>query len=296
MATPSSSLVPGTFQTPDDKAGISPKAYLEFLDSLEKSLATGSTATRNKASSVIMISGLCDFCGSFPFLTPASRGTSNERITLTHHILDILRIHSREFESIFSGEDELLRKLSVCLLGLCVASEAWLSVGGDQVKDSSNPSVLYPKTCDTFVDLMKEWLEYSPQSTECSAVPSVALGFLMTTIDLVNGMRLFCVIGRTLTPSDVLNGAQDQGYPLGLSFSSTPRLVPWLACSENIPVRCFRFSHESCLKGNRYLLPIRTPSDCQVHHIILYSAVSSSMCSAELCHWQRVHVFSRATW
>ncbi|KAI6034535.1 hypothetical protein BKA83DRAFT_672562 [Pisolithus microcarpus] len=175
----------------------------EFLHSIQASLHQDGVAIRNKDGWVIMVSGLSDFWGSFPFLTSASRGTSNERITLTHYGLGILQYLSGEFERVFSGEDELLRKLSVSLLGLCVAAEA---------EDSKNPSTLYKKASSIL---------YFSQNTEYAAIPSVALGFLSETLDVT---------------SDVLCRAEDEQHPLNLCFFSRPRLARGVPCKEDIPV------------------------------------------------------------
>lgn len=211
----SSGVVPATFQTPHNKNAISPKEFLEFLHSIQASLHQDGVATRNKDGWVIMISGLSDFWGSFPFLTSASRGTSNERITLTHYGLGILQYLSGEFERVFSGEDELLRKLSVSLLGLCVATEAWLEVEENGPEDSKNPSTLYKKASSILVNLLREWLEYFPQNTEYAAVPSVALGFLSETLDVTH---------------------EGEQHPLNLCFFSRPRLARGTPCKEDIPI------------------------------------------------------------
>ena len=185
----SSGLIPATFQTPHNKNAISPKEFLGFINSITTSLHQDGVSSRNKNGWVVMLSGLSDFWGGFPFLTPASRETSNERIMLTHHALSILQYLSHEFERVFSGEDELLRKLSMCVLGLCVATEAWLEVEGHHSDESKDPSTLYKKASDILVDLLLEWLEFSPQNMESSGIPLVALGFLSETLELSHGMQ-----------------------------------------------------------------------------------------------------------
>ncbi|KAF9238832.1 hypothetical protein BU15DRAFT_88266 [Melanogaster broomeanus] len=223
----SSSLVPATFQTPHGKDAISPKQFLEFLNSLMiQSLGEAANGIHDKASWIVMISGLSEqVYGYFPYFTHATRGTSNERITLTHVSLDVLDRVSHNIESVYHGEEELVKKLFVRLLGLCVSAESWLEAGNDSLPDNSDPSKIYSKATSLLVSIMCQILG-SPFRNETSATTQrkMAHSLLWASLDLVQG-NLAHRSGRrpSLTFADILSGPQGH-FPLDVQFFSVPRL------------------------------------------------------------------------
>ncbi|KAI6023304.1 hypothetical protein EDC04DRAFT_303950 [Pisolithus marmoratus] len=165
-----------------------------------------------------MVSGLSDFWGSFPFLTSASRGTSNGDASPSLTMAWAYFSTSQEsLNASFPGR-MLLRKLSVSLLGLCVAVEAWMEVEENGPEDSKNPSTLYKKASSIVVNLLREWLEHISQNTEHTGVSPVALGFLSETLDVTHGKE------------------DDEQHPLNLCFFSRPRLARGVPCKEDIPI------------------------------------------------------------
>ncbi|KIK96406.1 hypothetical protein PAXRUDRAFT_138533 [Paxillus rubicundulus Ve08.2h10] len=220
---PSSGLVPPTFQTPHGKAAVSPKQFLEFLYSLiTQSLGDDVNAIHDKASWVLMISGLSEqVYGYFPYFTPATRGTSNERITLTHVSLEVLDQASHKIKSVYHGEEDLVKKLFVRLLGLCVSAESWLEAGDDSLPDHSDPSTIYSKATNILVYMLCQLLS-SPFRNEISATTQrvLAHGLLWESLDLVH---------------DILSGPQDP-FPLDVQFFSVPRLRTAATHGADTPV------------------------------------------------------------
>ncbi|KIJ20461.1 hypothetical protein PAXINDRAFT_174826 [Paxillus involutus ATCC 200175] len=191
---PSSGHIPATFQTPHGKAVVSPKQFLEFLYSLiTQSLGDDVNAIHDKASWVLMISGLSEqVYGYFPYFTPATRGTSNERITLTHVSLEVLDRASHKIKSVYHGEEDLVKKLFVRLLGLCVSAESWLEAGDDSLPDHSDPSTIYSKATNILVYMLCQLLS-SPCRNEISATTQriLAHGLLWESLDLVHAAKTF---------------------------------------------------------------------------------------------------------
>ncbi|KAF9226784.1 hypothetical protein BS17DRAFT_504906 [Gyrodon lividus] len=194
---PSGSLVPATFQTPHGKDAISPKQFLQFLNCLiSESLGDDANLTHDKTSWVVMISGLSEqVYGYFPYFTPATRGTSNERITLTHVSLDVLDQVSRKIKSVYHGEEDLVKKLFVRLLGLCISAESWLEASNDGLLDHSDPSTIYAKATNILVYVMCQILG-SPFRNETSAATQrgLAHGLLWASLDLVHGNLAYLLL------------------------------------------------------------------------------------------------------
>lgn len=187
MSDPPSSCVPATFQTPDGEDAVAPKQLLEFLRSLiQRSTADGDKPVYDRASWVTMISGLADqVYGHFPYFTSIKQGTTNERITLTHVSLDVLDHVSHQSRPIWYDGKDLVKKLVVRLLALCMSAESWLDATNDSLADHLDPSTLYSKATNILVHILCQLLA-SPFRRETSQ-RIVAHSILWDVLGLTSG-------------------------------------------------------------------------------------------------------------
>ncbi|KAH0840168.1 Nop14-like family-domain-containing protein [Lanmaoa asiatica] len=202
------SCVPATFQTPDGEDAVAPKQLLEFLRSLiQKSTADGDKPVYDRASWVTMISGLADqVYGYFPYFTSIKQGTTNERITLTHVSLDVLDHVSHQSRPIWYDGKDLVKKLFVRLLALCVSAESWLDATNDSLADHLDPTTLYSKATNILVHILCQLLA-SPFRREPSQ-------------RIIAHSLLWEVLGLTY---DILSTSQED-FPLDIQFYSAPHL------------------------------------------------------------------------
>lgn len=221
MSDPPSSCVPATFQTPDGEDAVAPKQLLEFLRSLiQKSTGDGDKPVYDRASWVTMISGLADqVYGYFPYFTSIKQGTTNERITLTHVSLDVLDHVSHQSRPIWYDGSDLVKKLFVRLLALCVSAESWLDVTNDSLADHLDPATLYSKATNILVHILCQLLA-SPFRRETSQ-RIVAHSLLWDVLGMTCGEQTYVprVVVLASSLADILNTPQDD-FPLDIQFYS----------------------------------------------------------------------------
>lgn len=245
MSDPPSSCVPATFQTPDGSDAVAPKQLLEFLRSLiQKSTADGDKAVYDRASWVTMISGLADqVYGYFPYFTSIKQGTTNERITLTHVSLDVLDHVSHQSRPIWYDGEDLVKKLFVRLLALCVSAESWLDATNASLADHLDPTTLYSKATNILVHLLCQLLA-SPFRREISQRVMVH-SLLRCVLGLTHGEpRAFLACRSRLRFADVLSTSQDD-FPLDIRFYSAPHLGRAPSNRVDTPVGYFYTDHAS---------------------------------------------------
>ncbi|KAF8138752.1 hypothetical protein EV363DRAFT_544391 [Boletus edulis] len=208
MSDPPSSCVPATFQTPNGEDAVAPKQLLEFLRSLiQESARDVNTPVHDKPSWVTMISGLADqVYGYFPYFSSIKQSTTNERITLTHVSLDVLDHASHQSRPIWYDMDDLVKKLFVRLLALCVSAESWLDATNTSLADHLDPTTLYSKATNILVHILVQLLA-SPFQREISQ-RILAHSLLRDVLDLTQ---------------DILNMPQDE-FPLDIRLYSAPHL------------------------------------------------------------------------
>ena len=222
MSYPLSSCVPATFQTPDGEDAVAPKQLLEFLKSLiEKSTGDGDKPVYDRPSWVTMISGLADqVYGYFPYFTSIKQGTTNERITLTHVSLDVLDHVSHQSRPMWYDGEDLVKKLFVRLLALCVSAESWLDATNASLADHLDPTTLYSKATNILVHILCQLLT-SPFRREISQ-RIMAHSLLRDVLGLTQGKQcMFLRCCPRLTLAGALTTSQDE-FPLDIRFYSAP--------------------------------------------------------------------------
>ena len=245
MSDPPSSYVPATFQTPDGEDAVAPKQLLEFLRSLiQKSTGDGDKPIYDRGSWVTMISGLADqVYGYFPYFTSIKQGTTNERITLTHVSLDVLDHVSHQSRPIWYDGDDLVKKLFVRLLALCVSAESWLDATSASLADHLDPTTLYSKATNILVHILCQLLT-SPFRRETSQ-RVLAHSLLWDMLSLALGeQHMFLSCRSCLTLADILNTSQDD-FPLDIQLFSEPHLRRAPSNRVDTPVGCFHIDNAS---------------------------------------------------
>ncbi|KAF8558727.1 hypothetical protein OG21DRAFT_974233 [Imleria badia] len=224
-----SSYVPATFQTPDGEDAVAPKQLLVFLRSLiQKSAANGDNPVHDRPSWVTMISGLADqVYGHFPYFTSIKQGTTNERITLTHVSLDVLDHVSHQSRPIWYDGEDLVKKLFVRLLALCVSAESWLDATNASLADHLDPTTLYSKATNILVHILCQLLA-SPFRRE-------------TSQRIMAHSLLWDVLGLA---QDILSTSQDE-FPLDIWIYSEPHLRRAPTNKVDTPVGCFHIDDAS---------------------------------------------------
>ncbi|KAG9317708.1 hypothetical protein JVU11DRAFT_1921 [Chiua virens] len=197
--------VPATFQTPDGKATVAPKQLLEFLRSLIQ--VPTEEHDIDLTSWVTVVAGLADqVFGCFPYFTSIRQGTTNERITLTHSSLAVLDRVSRLSRPVWDNREDLVRKIFVRMLALCVSSESWLDVPTDDLAGNLDPTTLYSSATNILVVILCQLLA-SPFRKETA--PRIwAHGLLWDLLGLTN---------------DMLSTPQDE-FPLDVQLCAEPHL------------------------------------------------------------------------
>lgn len=238
MNDPPSSCVPASFQTPDGEEAVAPKQLLEFLRSLiQKSSADGNNPVYDRPSWVTMISGLADqVYGYFPYFTSIKQGTTNERITLTHVSLDVLDHVSHQSRPIWYDGKDLVKKLFVRLLALCVSAESWLDATNDSLADHLDPTSLYSKATNILVHMLCQLLA-SPFQGE-TAQRIFAHSLLWDVLGSTCGEQRTFLEADVLASSlaDILSTPQDD-FPLDVQFYSAPHLRRAPSNRVDTPVR-----------------------------------------------------------
>ena len=245
MSDPPSSYVPATFQTPDGENAVAPKQLLEFLRSLvEKSTGDRDKPVYDRGSWVTMISGLADqVYGYFPYFSSIKQGTTNERITLTHVSLDVLDHVSHQSRPIWYDGEDLVKKLFVRLLALCVSAESWLDAANASLADHLDPTTLYSKATNILVHILCQLLT-SPFRRETSQ-RLLAHSLLWDVLGFTQGeQRTFSRCLSRLTLADILSMSQDD-FPLDIQFYSAPHLRRAPSNRVDTPVGCFHIDNAS---------------------------------------------------
>ncbi|KAH7931163.1 hypothetical protein BV22DRAFT_1052917 [Leucogyrophana mollusca] len=212
MSTPLStelSSAPRTFQGKAGAGGIgspSPKDFREFLNGLlENDLGEASPAqgpVRDKSTWLAVISGLSEqIIGPFPYATPATRSTSNERLVLADVSLDVLSRVAERVEYLYAGEEATTKKLFVGLLGLCTSAESWLEVEATVKEDAPPPCTLYPKALHVLVGLLRSLGTVRPEDGPEKSSWKFLREVLSCCVETCEGHIIVDLLSKTLYPA-----------------------------------------------------------------------------------------------
>lgn len=221
MSHPTSSGIPATFQSPSRDDAVSPKQLLDFMKSMIKK-STGD-GDYDRPSWVTMILGLADqVYGYFPYYSFIKQSTTNERIALTHLSLDVLDHVSHQSRPVWYDGEDLVKKLFVRLLALCVSAESWLDVDSTTLADDLDPTTLYSKATNILVHILCQ-LFASPFRREISQRIMVH-SLLWDVLGFTQGEHnTFSTCRSPLTLADLLSTSQEE-FPLDVWLYSAPHL------------------------------------------------------------------------
>lgn len=135
---------------------------------MQNSAGDSDNPVYDTAAWITMLSGLADqVYGYFPYFSSIKQGTTNERIMLTHVSLDVLDHVSHRSRPVWFDEKELVGKLFVRLIALCVSAESWLDATNDSLSDLLDPTTLFSKATNILVHILCQLLA-SPFRAEVS--------------------------------------------------------------------------------------------------------------------------------